>query len=563
MSKPFVFYVIHHSHTDIGYTDYQEKIEAYHIRYIREALDILNAAHSTRPEWLGFKWNCECYWAVERFLAASDERYRDDFYGYVRSGEIGLSASYLNLNDLIDEATLRERMAKNRAATEAQGIRMRSALTCDINGYGWGFADVLYDNGITRLLSDIHTHHGMYPLGRTQTPFWWESPKGSRILAWIGEHYNLGNFWGIDALPSPRSGAPADAAAEEALRQSAEKISGYLEGLLAAGYPYAFAPANVSGTLTDNGFPNAGIAEFCARFNAVHGDEIQLRMATLDEFFDAVEASGIQLPVYSGDWTDWWADGMGSTPGDVRHVREAQRRLNALRNLDPEGKFAGKELMEQSKNDIMMYAEHTWGHSASISRPWEPMSDDLDKRKALYAYRANESVSRALDNYTFSHGETAPSVHKDFLLTVINPHGRQTAAPARFAPERLYGHNDLRIVDAQTGDTVPHQISRGSRGPVITVMASAGPGETKRFRPEDGPAGGDAAKEQPDNAGLPSCIETEFFRIGLDGQQGLAFIYDKQKDAELVSPGAQYPPFTPVYEVTPAGGPDRQCAVRG
>ena len=173
MSKPFTVYLIHHSHTDIGYTDYQEKIEMHHVFYIREVVDILNAAHATKPEWLGFKWNCESYWCVERFLAMADERYRADFIRYVKSGEIGLSGNYLNMTELVDAATLSETMAKSRREMERYGISMRSALTCDINGYSWGFADALYENGVTRLLSAIHTHHGYYPLGLRQTPFWW------------------------------------------------------------------------------------------------------------------------------------------------------------------------------------------------------------------------------------------------------------------------------------------------------------------------------------------------------------------------------------------------------
>ena len=36
----FTLYVIHTTHTDIGYTDTQEAVKAHHIAYIREALDL-------------------------------------------------------------------------------------------------------------------------------------------------------------------------------------------------------------------------------------------------------------------------------------------------------------------------------------------------------------------------------------------------------------------------------------------------------------------------------------------------------------------------------------------
>ena len=50
-------------------------------------------------------------------------------------------------------------------------------------------------------MSNIHTHHGYHPLFRKQTPFWWKAPSGRRLLAWNGEHYNLGNELGIAGTP--------------------------------------------------------------------------------------------------------------------------------------------------------------------------------------------------------------------------------------------------------------------------------------------------------------------------------------------------------------------------
>lgn len=38
-------YVIHHSHTDIGYTERQEKLMCYHYDFICQAIDILDSIH--------------------------------------------------------------------------------------------------------------------------------------------------------------------------------------------------------------------------------------------------------------------------------------------------------------------------------------------------------------------------------------------------------------------------------------------------------------------------------------------------------------------------------------
>ena len=40
----FTLYLIHSSHTDVGYTDTQEKMKAHHVAFIREALAIIRRA---------------------------------------------------------------------------------------------------------------------------------------------------------------------------------------------------------------------------------------------------------------------------------------------------------------------------------------------------------------------------------------------------------------------------------------------------------------------------------------------------------------------------------------
>ena len=555
MAAPFVYYFIHNSHTDIGYTDYQEKVEKYHIYYIKEAVEILNAAHSSRPEWLGFKWNCESYFCVERFLDWADERYREDFIRYVRAGEIGLSGSYLNLNEIVDKGTLFETMAENRRQMAKYGVQMRSALTCDINGYSWGFADALYENGVTRLLTAIHAHHGYHPLGKRQQAFWWQSPKGNKVLVWIGEHYHLGNELGIARQPSfeyiIRDGL--DRSEPDLFVRAEKRLENYKNKLRAEGYNYDFVPVNVSGMMTDNGSPNASIADFCRIYNEKH-DDIKLKMATLDEFFDLLEETDGNLPTYSGDFTDWWADGAGSTPADVQHYREAVRKLDVLRVLDPEKTLCGRELFESARRDLMTYAEHTWGFCASVSSPCDPLVNGLDKRKSLYACRAHEAASRALDNYTFAMGETPVSFQNDYIFTVINPSSRRRRDVAQIPTKGFFGHDRFRVVRAGTDESVPYQIGSYARGPVLMLDVTLDPKEIAHYELKE------LSKDEiPPEAGEADAasIDTPALRVTIDEQKGIASIYDKNKGLELTRKDAPYPPFTPIYEVTPmnARGP--------
>lgn len=193
------FYLIHHSHTDIGYTDLQEQVVYNHINNIRQAVSIIRYGieHNT-PE-KDFVWNCETYYCVERFLEAASEEEKEQFFELVRRGNIGLSGTYLNFNDLADRDALFRRTAAMQKTCTEYGAPVKAAMNADINGISMGGRDALIENGIAFLYTNIHTHHGMYPLYKNQVPYWWEAENGKRLLVWSGEHYNLGNALGLNS----------------------------------------------------------------------------------------------------------------------------------------------------------------------------------------------------------------------------------------------------------------------------------------------------------------------------------------------------------------------------
>jgi len=60
----------------------------------------------------------------------------------------------------------------------------------------------------------------------------------------------------------------------------------------------------------------------------------QLRLATNREFFaEAEERYGSELATYHGDWTDWWADGIGSGARPLGFNRRAQTELGTAQTL--------------------------------------------------------------------------------------------------------------------------------------------------------------------------------------------------------------------------------------
>ena len=80
------FYLIHHAHTDVGYTNRQEKIAWYHVKYLENVVEILREAEK-KPGWAGFYWNVETFWMLECFLKRSSPAYIADFWKYVKEGK--------------------------------------------------------------------------------------------------------------------------------------------------------------------------------------------------------------------------------------------------------------------------------------------------------------------------------------------------------------------------------------------------------------------------------------------------------------------------------------------
>ncbi|WP_152394475.1 glycoside hydrolase family 38 N-terminal domain-containing protein [Paenibacillus guangzhouensis] len=592
MKKPWKICVIHHSHTDIGYTDRQEKIEQYHVGFIRQALQILrDAASGQQPSWQGFKWTCETFWAVERFLEQATPQEQSDFAEAVVKGDIELSGTYLNMTELADEHLLRSMLGKAAAYGRSIGHVVDSAMTADINGYSWGYAQQLLDAGTKHLFSCVHTHHGMFPLGRKQTPFWWETRGGDQLLVWNGDHYMLGNELALcpDAVGKYmiRDEFDTPAIVDNQMEIAEIRIERYLAQLEEEGYPYDFVPVMISGLATDNGAPNGDLMAFIHEWNAKHGESVHIEMTTLSQFFATVKQTDIEIPVYRGDWPDWWSDGVNSTALHTQMFRDAQRTLRKIRQLDPNQEVITRQEMEAIEQPLIMYAEHTWGFHSSIYEPWHAQVTRLGIRKEAYASQGSTLAYRAWDKLMHSKGEALLYPNRPFRYRVLNTNSTLASGLAEMnleGYEVVRFKDGLEVVDAATGSVVPHQKS-GYQSYTVKVALEPLAHQEFYLRPvkhvesrtttnnvqligadqvydiaDMYPGGGDQQGIKVSR----HAIESDYVRIRWT-DEGIVSWLNKETGEELLRTDRDHHAFTPVYEVTPAadakdGG--SQCAVR-
>lgn len=582
-------YLIHHSHTDIGYTERQEKLCRYHADFIRQAIAILDGVHDGRVDAPGFKWQCENMWQVETFLSLADDVERERFWKYVASGEIGLSGNYLNMTELADAPVLCAMTARGILTARERGLAPRSGMTADINGYAWGYADVMAGCGVENLFCALHPHHGLFPLGRKHFPFFWEGPKGGRVLTWVGEHYHFGNELGF----APNAGSSymihddirrdsargrlytgnAESTRAEELETLRLRLTRFLEGLEQDGYPWDFLPMMVSGAITDNAPPSAAVARRAAEIGAALPN-VTVRMSTLQEFFDVVQRECGEIPTFTGDFTDWWADGVGSTANTVKVFRDAQRKYELCRRLDPDGAQGDTRLMADGEKNLMLYAEHTWGYSSSVTEPWDSMVADLEKKKDAYAINANAQISGNLDILLARRGEVSISIGRGQRFRVVNPYDTPWKGVARLYVE-FWEYVDgcpfdeqLRTVifNATTGKRLPSQTRRIARAFETDVLVDLQPGEamdlllrqerddprTLRNYPCRGAESVADIVNNRDMMEMPWRIETPMFAVTVEQGRGIVSIVDKTRGLELVRQN-EAGAFSGVYEVTPAG----------
>ena len=538
-------YLLHHSHTDVGYTEEQHRIERWQVDFVRQALHL----QRERPE---FRWVCETFWPVERFLEQATADERTAFADSVRAGRLSLSASYLNFNELLDEDLLGRLTARAAAYGRSLGVTVDSAMTADINGYSWGFSQALFDAGVRHLFTCIHTHHGMYPLGRQQAPFSWETPRGDRLLVWSGEHYHFGNELGLvpGACASylTKDECDAEMIHHDAWGVAEIRIPRYFAQLADAGYPYDFAPVMASGLRNDNAPPNGAILDQVERWNRAHGDEVRIEMTTLSAFFARLHEEAHEIPVHRGDWPDWWSDGVGSSPGPTRIFRSAQRGLSFLERLH-DAFSLGEPDTEPVVRDLALYAEHTFGHSDAMGSPWYPLVHEIAARKRAFAISALEGVRRRMDAAHVALGGAHLRAGRPLRYKLLNPLDEPLRGVARLA----VGHFEWRELGLDRGAavrdgdaTLPFDVEQVPRGADYCVFVDLPPRSARVLEIVPG-------------ANEPHGSETHP-RASIDPEGDWR---DTATGKSLLDPERSHAPFQPVYEVTPVADRTRICAVRG
>jgi alpha-mannosidase len=541
--RRWTVYLFHHSHTDIGYTELQSRIARNHVEYLDSVIKYCRETDGY-PDDAKFRWNIEVAWTLENFVRTRPAADVEALANLIRAGRIELSALYLQVSDCFAHEEIVRSVDAARDFARRYGFDIRSAMNDDVNGFAWSLPQIFRQAGVRYFASGINETRSRAPLRRPNA-FWWESPDGSRILHWNGEHYLFGNY---------------ELLLHEAVDRSAPKVGEYLAKLEARGdYPQDIIAFNVGAWTTDNCPPGRQLSDRVKEWNERFVSP-RLRLATLREFFERMEKTyGATLPVYRQGWPDYWTDGVASTAYETGLNRIAHNEILTAEKisafaaaLDPARSFAfPRQEIRDGHALAMLYDEHTWGAYNSIDSPWSELARGQWAEKSRFAYEARET-SRTLLRRGSEAMAKLINAKGEYEFVVFNPLSWARTDVVRVAlpagPLRE-AKGKLRIVDRGTGQAAKFQLQGDG---LVLVLATDIP--ALGYAVFSVEPGGAVAAPAPATGAPAGTIENRFYRVTVDPKTGgIASLFDKEIGRELVDRSCPWPLNAYIYE-RPEGG---------
>lgn len=387
-------HLVHHSHTDIGYSHLQAEVETIQNNNIWKALELIDRTKDY-PNGSRFVWNVESLWAVENFLGIASETEKQRFIAAVKAGSIALNANYANvLTGLCTPEEMHWIVEYADSLRKWYDLPITMAMQTDIPGMSWSMVDAYAAHGIRHLsqgpnyipdMPDGGDRIGSTLREQGDKPYWWKGTTGrDSILVWTaGQGY--GGWHGYTAGAIKERGT--------------RKIAAYMNDLAAKAYPYDMLQWRYN-IVSDNGPVDSTLSDFVREWNEKYASP-RLMIANAGTMMQEFETKyGKDIPTWSGDFTPYWEDGAYSTAKEEGDVRMLSARLS---NLIDAAKILGKpidpHLLYRAKRSIVMWHEHTWGAWCSISDPDAHFTTDQWRVKKDFADSAGWYVNRIEERF--------------------------------------------------------------------------------------------------------------------------------------------------------------------
>ena len=500
-TRKWKVFIVPTVHTDIGYTDLQERVMARHADNTMQALAMADKHPS-------FNWDFETFWQLDCFLRAHPEKAEETFRR-LREGRMGLSSFFGNMltglcsHEALNRATLPARDLANRG-----GFDFSSVILDDVPSAVGSLPTVLANAGIKYFIEGVNGDRAPYATESLPSLFYWEGPDGSRVLSHIAGGYAMAG-----GLIS-------------SLEVAADRLPGLLASHENAGYPYDAVLVN--GAFSDNQGVAAWLPEVVEKWNA-QWEYPKLILGRPEEFFRYIEQNFAgKVPVLRADFGAWWEDGAGSSALETALCRRAEERAVTAEMLHSlaavlRGESYPKWDFDELWRNILLYNEHTWGAAGSISEPTSEQTVKQWEVKGSFARQADAASRRLLEDGMVKLAGLVPAAD----LVVFNP-----LAWSRM--DLVTTAQADAVQDVKTKRQIPCQaLPEGGSCFVASDLPSVGYRSYRRV------AQAEPAVNAVSFSGTQ--MENEFYRVSLDPKSGaLNSILDKETGRELIDAESEY-----------------------
>lgn len=505
--RQWTVYLLPHSHVDIGYTNTHDNVEFIHRRNIHEAIKLAKETAGF-PEGSRFKWDTEVAWPAERTLANGTEAEKAAMLEAIRNGTINVGASYINDNTSVSaDEEFAAFFGPSERIGALTGRKFDTIMQVDIPGMSWGVVPaaasrgipyvLLFNNGGDRVgLSMEISHH----------PFWWIGPDGkSKVLCLQPGAYSPGAqakgrfHWPAMMGQTDRAKLPA---VIRTGNPRANFIDAYLWPTLERLekdplYPYDIFP--MSWALADNMPVDADLPYAVKSWNEEYAYP-RVVIANSHDIMSAFDQKfGDRIPSRSGEFTEYWSDGLGSAAKQTSMNRNAKERLiqadtlwSMLRPNDP----APRAKFDEAWRNVLMGSEHTWCYSDPHR---QPLTNDILAVKFGFFQHADEQ-SRHLLTESLNPVEDSAGQAVTVFNTLSWPRSGLVTLPPGVAALA-----DVPTQKLSTGETVFLAKDVPALGSVTYRTASS----AKPATPADAPV-----------RTAPAALDNGIVRVGLDPASG-------------------------------------------
>lgn len=404
-ARKWTVHVIPHVHLDLGYTDHQAKITEIHALNVDRARTI-TAQH---PD---FRFTLDGTYIADAYERSRKPAAVAAFHEELMDGRLGLNAFWATpLSGTCSREELVRGLWDSVGRRRSGTAPARSANLTDVPSYTGALPSILAGAGIDRFFGIAnHMRGGNADSDELHlvSPVRWQGPDGGEVSAFFADAYTQ--------LRTVCSDQPSVTGAATGLTRLLERYE-------RDDYPHIDLP--LYGTHADNEDLGSGYADLVERWSGVYSWP-RLRFSTIDDYFDAIEAHGGDLPKIVGESGGYWEDGVGTAPQLHAQHRALQvllpevEAVSALLALDSEVLRPDLAGLDAAWRGVLVGGEHTFTASYSTDAPGAAM---VQEQLAWKESQVARSTADARDLRLRAMAQLADQIDVATLpsVLVVNP----------------------------------------------------------------------------------------------------------------------------------------------